>query len=250
MNLDIIREKIINYIKSFDQESENVKLKYYHTLQVEDLMKELAIKLSLSDEDIILSRIIALLHDIGRFEQIKTYGSMVDKNTVDHADFGVELLFKEGLIKEFDIPNHYYNIIEKTIRLHNKLNIKEELDPKEELFVKMIRDTDKIDIYRVRAHEVKNIFYDEPTGKVLRDFYDEKPINLMDKKTKSDSIIIVMAFIYDINFLESFQVLKQKKYYKEFLKSVEVDEELIDTFNRLKEKAVSYIDEKVYGDLI
>lgn len=250
MNLDIIREKIISYIKSFDQENDNIKLKYYHTLQVEELMNELAIKLSLSEEDIVLARIIALLHDIGRFEQIKKYGSMVDRNTVDHADFGVELLFKEGLIKQFDIPNNYYNIIEKTIRLHNKLNILEELDEKEKLFVKMIRDTDKIDIYRVRAHEVKNIFYDEPTGKILREFYDEKPINLIDKKTKSDSIIIVMAFIYDISFLESFKILKEKRYYKEFLKSVEIDEELTDTFNRLKEKALSYIDEKVYGDLI
>ena len=42
-----------------------------------------------------------MLHDIGRFEQIRRFGTFNDAQSVDHAEFGADLLFKEGLIRKF-----------------------------------------------------------------------------------------------------------------------------------------------------
>ena len=42
-----------------------------------------------------------MLHDIGRFEQIRRFGTFNDVQSVDHAEFGADLLFKEGLIRKF-----------------------------------------------------------------------------------------------------------------------------------------------------
>ena len=47
-----------------------------------------------------LAYLIALLHDIGRFEQIKRFNSFDDRN-VDHATLGVQVLFDEGMIRQF-----------------------------------------------------------------------------------------------------------------------------------------------------
>ena len=42
-----------------------------------------------------------MLHDIGRFEQIRRFGTFNDAQSVDHAEFGADLLFKECLIRKF-----------------------------------------------------------------------------------------------------------------------------------------------------
>ena len=36
--------------------------------------------------------LIGLLHDIGRFEQVKVYDTFSDIDSIDHADYGVEIL--------------------------------------------------------------------------------------------------------------------------------------------------------------
>ena len=43
-----------------------------------------------------------LLHDIGRFKQIKLYDNFIDNmENNDHADYGVKILFEENLIRKF-----------------------------------------------------------------------------------------------------------------------------------------------------
>jgi putative nucleotidyltransferase with HDIG domain len=78
---------------------------------------------NLSEEDKRLAHIIGLYHDIGRFEQDKVFNSFYDIKTFDHGDYGVEVLFEQGLIREIPIEEKYYKIIEKAIKNHNKYNI-------------------------------------------------------------------------------------------------------------------------------
>ena len=47
----------------------------------------------LNEEDQQLAELIALLHDIGRFQQLRLYNSF-SPDTMDHAAFGVQLLFE------------------------------------------------------------------------------------------------------------------------------------------------------------
>lgn len=46
------------------------------------------------------------------FEQIKRFNSFDDRN-IDHAKLGVQVLFKEGMIRNFIDDDQYDEIIEK-----------------------------------------------------------------------------------------------------------------------------------------
>ena len=49
---------------------------------------------------IIATEKAGLLHDIGRFEQLKRYQSFIDSQTIDHANLGVTILFDDNLIEK------------------------------------------------------------------------------------------------------------------------------------------------------
>ncbi len=78
---------------------------------------------------------LGLLHDIGRFQQLTQYGTFKDAESVDHAELGADILFKDGLIHSFpsfSVPELTDDrlIAETAIRLHNKLALPGNLDEK------------------------------------------------------------------------------------------------------------------------
>ena len=69
------------------------KLKIIHTYGVVECSRKIAEGLKLSEEDCNLAQIIGLLHDIGRFEQLKCYDSF-EPETMNHAAYGVKIYLK------------------------------------------------------------------------------------------------------------------------------------------------------------
>lgn len=237
MDFEKVEKTFKNYVDKFDWDNENIRLKYYHTLEVANISYEIAKLMNLNDEEKDLAKLIGYLHDIGRFEQIKETNSFKDKN-IDHADNGVEILFREGLIKKFIDTNKYDEIIRKAVRNHNKLEILDPVNKREELFANIIRDSDKIDIFRVRT-----LYYDDkiellPSKEVLDCFDAETPVKLSDIKNKSDSILCVLAFIFDFNYKESLKILKEKGYYEQLINKIKVKEEHKELFNKVKQKTL------------
>lgn len=245
MNIDIIDQEFKKYVNTFDMNDKNINLKYEHTLEVVKITEAIAQKLNLNEEDTTLAKTIAYLHDIGRFEQIVKTNTFKD-NAMDHADNGVDLLFNRGLIENFKIPEKYYHVIEKSVRNHNKLEIETGINKEEELFVKLIRDADKLDIYRVRHKYERetDIFKDIPQEQKLKDFYNHKSINIKDNKTKSDSLLCVISFVYDINFKESIEVLKNLGYFQKFINGITVTDERKDLFAEIKKEIYGYLNIK------
>ena len=238
-------EEFNKYTDSFDKKKMEISLKYYHSLAVMDLMGELAYRLDFSKEDILLAKLIGLLHDIGRFEQFKKFESFNDKN-LDHAEAGADYLFKENHIRDFIDADKYDSIIEKAIRNHNKFKIESGLDKRELLFSKMIRDMDKVDIYKQIATKYEMEFKaDEISEEVLKDFKDEKNVDLRKRKTKSDATLIQMSFIYDFNFNESFDILVSTDNFDLYLSTINVSEDSEKLFRKVKELAFDKINRGV-----
>ena len=109
-----------------------------------------------------------MLHDVGRFEQIKRYNTFNDAQSVDHANFGADLLFKEGLIDTYVDGFHddkYGIIVENAIRNHSAFRIDERLDDYTVMFCNILRDADKVDIFRVNvdtpAEDIYNVTTEE-----------------------------------------------------------------------------------------
>ena len=243
--LEKAKEAFDKYTDNYDKKIMEISLKYHHSLTVMDLMGELAYRLDLSKEEILLSKLIGLLHDIGRFEQFKKYSSFNDKN-LDHAEAGADYLFKENHIRDFIDTDKYDSIIEHAIRNHNKFKIESGLDKKELLFSKMIRDMDKVDIYKQIATKYEMEFKASDVSEdVLKDFKDEKNIDIKKRKTKSDTTLIQMSFIYDFNFDESFDILVSTDNFDLYLSTINVSEDSEKLFRKVKEIAFDKINRGV-----
>ncbi len=207
IDLENVDKTFKDYVSKFDLNNITIKRKYEHTLRVKDNCKKIAKALNLSLEDTNLLVLIGYLHDIGRFLQMKRYNSIVDSKTIDHADLGVDILFKDNLIRKFIDDNKYDNIIYKAVKYHNKMNLNYELTAKEKLFCKAIRDADKLDIFYVATYD-NNIkdFYILPyvegaklNPKVKEDFDSHRLVDLRNRKTAIDKLANILAFIYDLN---------------------------------------------------
>lgn len=221
MDLEKAKQAFDSYVSNYDMKAEKISLKYHHSYAVSNLMGELATRLNLSDEQINLAKLIGLLHDIGRFEQWKKYESFDDKN-VDHADESCNYLFKDEHIRDFISDEKYDKILENAIRYHNKLSIPK-LEDEELLFTKMIRDMDKVDIFKQCAiHNDYRFDAEEVSEEVLEYFNKEESVPSEYRKSKSDTIVYFLAFIFDINFEESFDILVETDNFDLFLSVVEI----------------------------
>ena len=208
------------YIQDFDSQYGKIDLKIRHTYGVVKASEYIASKLNLSSEDIELAKLIALLHDIGRFEQIRKSDSFIDNKDIDHAILGNDILFNHNLIREFIDDNQYDNIISKAILNHNRLNIEEGLNDRELLHAKIIRDADKTDNFRVKAEEDFENIIDNSNREVLEnsvisdkiynDFMNDKVIVREDRVTYIDFWVFYIAFIFDFNYKMGLEYIENR----------------------------------------
>ena len=235
------------FIKDFDMNDKQVSFRYRHSYRVKKLMKELSMKLGLSSKEVKLAEVIGLLHDIGRFEQIKKYGIFSDLKTgMDHADESCIYLFEQGHIKDFYEVEENYPIIEDAIRYHNKYEINKDINDKSLLFAKMIRDMDKTDIYQIVNEEFSFPFNkNDVSQKIIDCFNNKKQTFTKDIKTKTDNVYCHLAFLYDINFPESFEIIKKYNNIEKFFNIVIPNEESKEELNKLKESMILYINNRI-----
>lgn len=233
------------YTSKFDLDNKMMKLKYNHSYRVKDISNLLAKKLRLDEENIKLATLIGLLHDIGRFEQIKKYGTYSDINTIDHGDFGAYLLFNKGLISNFTIDVQNYDIIKECVKCHNKYCIDNEkmYDEKTLTQLKIIRDADKLDILNIFANlNETDVNSDGSISKeVENQFFNNEILDNRSKKTNADKIIGIISYIYDINFKESFEYIKQQDFIEKIYDRIE-DKKM---FKQYFEHAKNYIEQNL-----
>lgn len=234
MDFDKIKNAFEKYVSSFDSNDDRIELKRYHTHEVAKISYQIAEKLGLNEEQKNLARLIGYLHDIGRFPQLEENGSFSDKN-YDHATKGVEVLFEQGLIRKFIEDDKYDDIIKFAVEYHNKLSLPEVMNEEEKLFGQIIRDADKIDIYRINSEFTNNDFLLLPSEEPIKEFMNNEPVKLIHRKNKSDSVLCVIAFINDINFQESLDILNEYGYFDNYLKSIHVSEENKEIFDKIIE---------------
>ncbi len=89
------------YTSKYDAGNTMIRHKVEHTLRVAENCEKIAVSLGMNGEEVAFAWFLGLLHDIGRFEQVRRYGTFIDSVSVDHAEFGADLLFHENLIDSF-----------------------------------------------------------------------------------------------------------------------------------------------------
>ncbi|MBR3134716.1 MAG: HD domain-containing protein [Clostridia bacterium] len=220
-----IRDSVIKFKKyahNFDFANKDIERKYFHSFRVKSFSEQIAKKLYLDNEKIKLSSFIGLFHDIGRFEQLKQFSTFNDYYSFDHGNFGAEYL-KENLRFLVD-TDEFDDIIIQSVKNHNKFRIASGLNDDELFYSKLVRDADKLDI----LFESTSIFWEGKediinNSSILDYSYDcIKNHSLVEYKKgmkleNLDSIIKVLAFVFDFNYTPSFQILKNNDYINKIL---------------------------------
>lgn len=162
----------------------------------------------MNEQDIELAADCGLIHDIGRFEQWSRYQTYNDLRSEDHGDLGAEVL--EGLIDAFRRTDH--GAILNTVRYHNKFSVPDDLDERDRVFVNITRDADKIDILDlfVTGGLVKQTRNTSMSDHAYRLLLDKKTLRKQDAQTKADAIAGYLAFVFDMNYQRSFEIIKEK----------------------------------------
>ena len=215
------------YVSNYDPTVGRIKLKIEHIKRVAENIKNIALEQDLDSEQIKLAEIIGLLHDIGRFEQVRLYDTFSDKISVNHGEYGVKVLFKDGLINKFNLIEKEKEIVKLAILNHNRDKIQEGLDDEQLLYAKMIRDADKLDIYYTMCkYDFKDTFWypdfdcEEISDLIMNEFKNDKKVNYADIKNNADVIVIFYAYVYDLYFETTKNILKEKNYLEKFTEKV------------------------------
>ena len=258
--LDIKNAKHV--FKQFLEEYKNkgdlgFDLKVVHTYHVTENAKKLAQGLNLKQEDVELAELIGLLHDIGRFEELKIL-SKFDSIGFNHAEYGVKMLFEDDLIRKFIQDSEYDKIIKLAIANHSKLAIDEGLDERTLLHCKIIRDSDKLDNIKEKKEEkIESIFPKMVKSKeeienstmsetVYNSIKKLECVKLTDRKTPIDYWTCVLAFIFDLNFSISYKIVKENNYVNYLIDRF--DYKISDTKEKMEDTRKilnNYIDKKI-----
>ena len=94
------------------------------------------------------ARIAALLHDTGRYEQLRRYNTFRDSESVDHAVFSHSIVCEKGWVDDAAILN--------AILFHNRRDLPDGLDARTQALAHTVRDADKLDIFRVLEDQVQH----------------------------------------------------------------------------------------------
>lgn len=107
------------YLDEYDRADDKIHLKIVHTYGVVDAAEDIARRMGLGEEDVQLAKVIGLLHDIGRFEQIKRFDSF-EPGTMEHAAYGAQILFgPEKMIRRFVKDDRFDSLICTAIEKHS-----------------------------------------------------------------------------------------------------------------------------------
>ena len=254
IDLEYARKSFHEYLNDYDAKDDKIKLKRVHTFCVVKAAEYITQRENISQEDQELALLIALLHDIGRFEQLKKYNSY-DDDIMDHAKFGVQVLFEEGKIRDFIKTDKYDEIIREAIYWHSSYKLPEIKDERIKLHCMLIRDADKLDNFRVKATESIEAHFDVSkegvereriSDNILAAVREKRSILRGERKTHLDMWISYLAFIFDLNFASSFQYIKEHDYINSNIDRMDyTNPETRKRMEEVRKICMEYIEERV-----
>jgi len=223
-----------SYVQAFLDEKEdreyrsNILLKKAHSERVRREIVELATELGLEERDLNLAEFMGLFHDIGRFEQIRTYGTFRDGVSEDHAALGVRVIREMGFADHLNEEDR--DIFLTAIALHNRARLPEDLPERARFFSRLLRDADKLDIWKVvtdyylireeeRNTAIELDLPDTPTvsEEVYRDILEKKVVDFHHMRNLNDFKLLQMGWVFDLNFPLSLRKVAERGYIEKIM---------------------------------
>lgn len=214
----------------------NITLKIEHTIRVRDNISRIAGSLLLSQEEVAMAEVLALFHDIGRFEQLKQYGSFND-HIKDHAILGLKVLHSSGILDYLPIEERH--LIQRVVWLHNKYEVPETEKASVLLFSRLVRDADKLDILGLIVEHLKTKdtnpnkeldrgLGDEsgPTGQIVNDILNREMVRITELNNLTDMRLMYLSWVFDINFPATLSCIEERGYLEKLQIDLPKDREI------------------------
>ncbi len=228
MDIVLLQNRFSFYVKNFYLTDPAVQLKYDHSLRVSVNCRVIAESLGLSQDDVDLAYAMGLLHDIGRFEQLRQYHTFSDGRSMNHAEYGARYLFDKGHIREFLEDSSQDDILKEAIRQHSAYELTGSLTDRQRLFCQLLRDADKVDIFRVYAqyaHKLpiiwnadwRELLQASVTPAVMAAARQKHSIKTALKKTPMDYFIGGLCMYFDLVYPKSRQLVREQGFYTKLL---------------------------------
>lgn len=285
INREHIKKTFQEYTDRYDSANPKIKLKIDHTYRVADLCEQIAQSLELSAAEVDLAWLSGMLHDVGRFEQLRRYNTFSDAQSIDHARFAVELLYDEGLIADYvpeisttelvadartwrsmggvnesptaqseDMP---LSDILQTLRIaigeHSAYRIQKGLDERTRMFCQILRDADKVDIFRVicdtpmeevYGFQTKDILRSAIAPEVMQAFYEHHAVLRKLKKCPADYIVAHGSLTFELVYPESLRIAKEQGYLKQMMSFQSENPDTAEIFEDLRKDLNGYLEER------
>jgi hypothetical protein len=238
--LDALHTWFDSYVRTYDdidaEGYRNILLKVEHTRKVCGIMALLAAGEGLTAGESRVAAAVALLHDVGRFPQFRRWRTFRDSDSDNHARLGIEVLRQQAVLD--GLPADERLIIEEAVRFHNLLALPLHFKSPTSLFIRLIRDADKLDIWRVfldyfrqpenlRPSAVTLGFPDRPevTPACVRELAAGRVIRLEDVRVLNDFKLLQISWVYDLNYRSAYRLLQQRGHIQALAATIPLDAE-------------------------
>lgn len=255
--LKIDRQKVYDtfaaYVKNYNDNDPKVKLKIEHTYRVAALCDRIGRAEGLTGNDLDLCWLTGMLHDVGRFEQVRRFGTFNDAKSIDHAICGLGVLFDEGHIRDY-VDEGEDALIDTAIRYHNVYRIPENLSEREYLYVNILRDADKIDILKVNCDFAPEDIYDVSSERLRNEQISEAVMEAVGehhtilkaiRTTAVDNLIGHISLSFELVYDESVRILKAQGYLDRLLNFQSNNSVTMEQFAKIRCIVNEYLDNRL-----
>lgn len=245
-----VRQVFDDYVADFDASDGKICVKIEHTYRIAELCDKIARSLFLSEEDTDLAWLLGMLHDIGRFRQIREYGTFLDAQSIDHALCSTQVLFDDGMIRKFAASDAEDSLIYQAIRHHNAFRLPEDLDERTFLFSNLLRDADKIDILKVTVETPFTVIYgpdsvrakyESISEEVLQDYMEEHAVLRSHNHNYVDYVVGHASLVFELVYPMSLQIVLEQGYLDTILSFGTENETAKEQFRKMRKKMDDYI---------
>ena len=222
--MDIDRNRALaefkRYTDAYDSTNPRIALKIDHTYRVAEACEAVACKEGWEPADVDLAWLCGLLHDMGRFEQLRRWNTFKDADSASHAALGVKALFDKNpadapattSIRAFVDDPAEDALIRASIAYHSDFRLPRGLDARTARFCRIVRDGDKIDIMRnIADSPIETILGIGADGflssgiseDTRRAFAEHRCVSRSERHEPADFLVGLVCFMYELEFPSS-----------------------------------------------
>ena len=207
IDLERLRRQYDEYVDTFRIDGKlppMMALKREHTAFVVANAKAIAAGEGMKPAVAEVCEAAALLHDTGRYEQLRRYNTFRDSDSVDHAVFSHDIVRSKGWLDGCQCAD----AILKAVLYHNRRDLPDGLDPMTSAAANCTRDADKLDIFRVLERQLEvtdwrrdcTAFWNLPTTakpnpQVIDAIREGRPVDYQHIKSLADFVLIQVGWI-------------------------------------------------------